>query len=143
MDLKLRIIHARDFLKLTPTGEVEFEASKRSLLEIASLNALPSQHDLLIDTRHKTGFLTLTEIAELVDALLENRELFRSKLAILAKPGQGLDNAKFAELYATNRGFRVAAFTEFEDVMTWLTNTAELTAESGSELTSGTTGEAA
>src|SRR5215475_4858201 len=139
MDLNLRVIHARDFLKMTPTGEVDFEASKQSLLEIASLNASPGQYDILIDTRHKTGFLTITEIAELVDAMLEHRELFRSKLAILAKPGQGFDNAKFAELYATNRGFRVAAFTDFEDVMNWLMNTAELRSESGFELTSSST----
>src|SRR5262249_52583577 len=90
-------------------------------------NASPRQYDILIDTRHKTGFLTLADIAELVDTMLEHRELFRRKLAILAAPGEGFDNAKFAELYATNRGFRIAAFTEFEEVMNWLMKPADLT----------------
>jgi hypothetical protein len=129
MDLNLRIIQARDFLELTPTGEVELETSKQSLLKLASLNATPRQYDILIDTRHKTGYLTLADIAELVDVMIEHRESFRSKVAILAQPGQGFDNAKFAELYATNRGFHVAAFTDFEEVMNWLMESTELTSE--------------
>jgi hypothetical protein len=132
--LNLRIIHARDFLKVTPTGEVELEASKQALLKLASLNAAPRQNDILIDTRQKTGFLTLADITELVDVMLEHRDSFRSKLAILASPGLGFDHAKFMELYAGNRGFRVAAFTDFEEAINWLTT--------ATELTSGTTEEA-
>jgi hypothetical protein len=126
MDLNLRIIQARDFLKVTPTGEVELEKSKQTLLRLASMNAEPSQYDILIDTRQKTGYLTLADIAELVDLMIEHRESFRSKLAILARPGLGFDHAKFMELYATNRGFHVAAFADFEDAINWLTSSIEL-----------------
>jgi hypothetical protein len=127
MDLNLRIIEAKDFLKVTPTGEVELEKSKQSLLNIVSLNLAPRQYDILIDTRQKTGYLTLADIAELVDLMLEHRDSFRSKLAILARHGLGFDHAKFMELYATNRGFQVAAFADFEDAINWLTTSVELT----------------
>ncbi|HZF41631.1 MAG TPA: hypothetical protein VE715_22620 [Blastocatellia bacterium] len=138
MDLNIRVIHARDFLKVTPTGEVELETSKKTLLNLASLNAAPRQYDILIDTRQKTGYLTLADITELVEVMLEHRDSFRSKLAILALPGLGFDHAKFLELYATNRGFHVAAFMDFEEAMNWLMASTELT----SELPSGPAGEA-
>jgi hypothetical protein len=133
MDLNLRIIHAKDFLNVTPTGEVELNKSKQSLLDLASLNAAPRQYDILIDTRQKTGYLTLADIAELVEIMVEHRDSFRSKLAVLARPGLGLDHAKFMELYATNRGFQVAAFSEFEDAINWLTSSTELTSGSAAE----------
>jgi hypothetical protein len=126
MDLSIRIIQARDFLKVTPTGEVELEKSKKALMGLASLNAAPRQYDILIDTRQKTGYLSLADIAELVDLMLEHRDSFRSKLAILARPGLGFDHAKFMELYATNRGFHVAAFADFEDAINWLTTSVDL-----------------
>src|SRR5262245_60429078 len=110
MDLNLRVIHARDFLKVTSSGAADLETSKRRLLRLASENAAPRQYDILIDVRQKTSHLTLTNIAVLVDVMLEHRDSFRSKLAILTLPGVGFDHAKFMELYANNRGFRVAAF---------------------------------
>src|SRR2546428_11473466 len=138
MDLNIRIIHARDFLKVTSTGEADLNESKRALLELASLNVAPRQYDILIDTRHKTTYLTLPDIAELVDMMVERRNSFRWKLAILAEPGAGFDHAKFTELYANNRGFHVAAFTDFEEAINWLMVSTELT----SELPSGPAGEA-
>jgi hypothetical protein len=38
MDLSLRIIHARDFLEVTPAGEIELGKSKQSLLNLASFS---------------------------------------------------------------------------------------------------------
>jgi hypothetical protein len=134
MDLSLRIIHARDFLKVTSTGKADLNESKRTLLNLVSLNAAPRQYDILIDTRQKTSYLSLMDIVELVDLMVEHRDSFRSKLAILVRQGPEFDHAKFMELYAGNRGFRVAAFTDFEEAINWLTT--------ATELTSGTTEEA-
>jgi hypothetical protein len=44
---------------------------------------------------------------------------------ILTSKGRQFDNAKFMELYAGNRGFRVGAFNEFEEAINWLTGSAE------------------
>jgi len=129
MDLNLRIIHARDFLKTTPTNEVDLESSKQFFLKLAEENAAPRQYDLLIDLRQTTGRLTLAEITEVIKVVVEHRESFRSKIAILTTPGVRFDNAQFAALYANNRGFQVAAFTDFEETMNWLMPSTELTAD--------------
>jgi hypothetical protein len=126
MDLNLRIIQARDFLKTTPTHEVDLESSKQFFLKLAEENAAPRQYDLLIDLRQTTGRLTLAEITEVIKVVIEHRESFRSKIAILTTPGVRFDNAQFAALYANNRGFQVAAFTDFEETMNWLMPSEEL-----------------
>jgi len=129
MDLNIRIIHGRDFLKATPTHEVDLETSKQFLLKLAQENAAPRQYDLLIDNRYTTGHLTLAEITELVKVVIEHRDSFRSKIAILTTPGVKFDNAQFGALYANNRGFQVAAFTDFEEAMNWLMPSTELPAD--------------
>jgi hypothetical protein len=120
MDLNFRIIHAKDFLKARPTGEYDLEMAKQVLLELAWENAAPGQYDVLIDVRGASMSFSFVDITELVQVMINNRDSFRSKLAILTVPGQRFDTAKFMELYADNRGFRVAAFEDFEKALNWL-----------------------
>jgi hypothetical protein len=131
MDLNIRIIGARDFLKTTPTFQVDLETSKQFLLELAWENAEPRQYDLLIDLRHTTGHLSLPEIIEFVKVVIENRDSFRSKIAILTTPGVKFENMQFVVLYAVNRGFNMAAFTDFEETIDWLMSSSEATSEGG------------
>jgi hypothetical protein len=129
MDLNIRIIHARDFLKTTPTFQVDLETSKQFFLKLARENAPPRRYDLLIDLRGTTGELSLPEITEVVKVLIEHRDSFRSKIAVLTTPGVKFENAKFAALYANNRGFQVAAFTDFEETINWMMTSSEALSE--------------
>jgi hypothetical protein len=90
------------------------------LLELARENSSLIKYDILIDVRAATGNLTLIDIAELVQVMIENRDSFRSKLVVLTSHGRQFDNAKFMALYAGNRGFQVGAFSEFEEAISWL-----------------------
>jgi hypothetical protein len=127
MDLNLRLIHAKDFLKTTPTGELDLETSKRLILKFALEHASPGQYDVLVDTRQTTGRLTLFDMAEMVNVMIEHRGSFRSKVAVLTSHGYQFEHAKFMELYAGNRGFRIGAFDDFGEAMNWLITSNELT----------------
>lgn len=128
MDLNLRLIYAKDFLKTTPKGEIDLETSKQLILKFAREHASPSQYDILVDTRQTTSSrLTFFDRAELVNVMIEHRESFRSKVAVLTSHGLQFDHAKFMELYANNRGFQVGAFDDFEEAMNWLMTSNELT----------------
>ena len=126
MDLNLRLIHSKDFLKTTPAGEIDLETSKQFILKFARVNSSPSQYDVLIDTRQTTGTLTLFDMAELVNVMIEHRGSFRSKVAVLTSHGYKFEHAKFMELYANNRGFQIGAFDDFEKAMNWLMNSNDL-----------------
>ena len=125
MDLNIRLIQANAFLATRPTGEYDLEMTKQLLLKLARENSLPSQYDVLIDTRAATGRLSFFDMTELVKVMIENRDSFRSKLAILTTLGSQFENAEFMALYAGNRGFRVRAFRDFEEAITWLTTLTE------------------
>jgi hypothetical protein len=125
MDLNLRLIRANEFLKTRPTGEYDLEMTKQLLLELARENSSPIKYDILIDVRAATGNLTLIDITELVQVIIENRDSFRSKLVILTSHGRQFDNAKFMALYAGNRGLQVGAFNEFEEAISWLMVSAD------------------
>src|SRR5262249_13215455 len=111
----------------TPTMEVGLETSKQFFLELARENSAPRQYDLLIDLRYTIGHLSFSDTVEVVKIVIELRDSFRSKIAILTTPGVKFENAQFAALYASNRGFKVAAFTDFEETVNWLTSSTELT----------------
>jgi len=124
MDLNLRLIQVKDFLKASPMGEYDLEMAKQFLLKLARENASPRQYDILIDIRGMSDSLSFADVAELVQVMIENRDSFREKLAILTSFGRQFDNAKFMELYAGNRGFRVGAFDYFEEALNWLVASA-------------------
>ncbi len=120
MDLDIRIIQHKDFLKTTPSGEIDLKESKRILLRLASLNKPPNNHDILLDLRATTTSLTITSITELVTLMTDHRDSFRNKLAVLTVPGPRHELAEFMEVYAVNRGLRLAAFDNFEAAILWL-----------------------
>jgi hypothetical protein len=125
MDLNIRVIHLRDFLRATPSGNLDLERSKELLWKLASENASGSKYDILLDVRKAETSLTLMDVTELVDVMIANRDSFLSRLAILVPPEATLKIAKFMELYAGNRGFQVAAFKNYEKVMDWLMNSPQ------------------
>ncbi len=126
MDLNIRIIHNREFVMTAPSGAVDIEKSRQMLLKLASMTMPPNDYDILIDCREVTSQPTITDIIQIVSFMLDHRSSFRNKLAILTHPGTRLEVAKFAELYAQNRGLKVAAFDNFESAIMWLSTATEM-----------------
>ena len=129
MDLSLQIIHHAEFLRTTPRGEIDLEASKQLFLRLASINRPPDGHDVLVDMRGTTSRATVAEIIQVVALMLDHREAFRHKLAILTLPGPRLESARFMALYARNRGLSVEAFDSFEEALLWLSTITEVSAD--------------
>ena len=131
MELDVRIVHYKDFLKTTASGELDLGESKRILLRLASLNKPPSNRDVLLDCRGTTTTLTVTDITILVELMIEHWNSFRNKLAILTPPGDPREIAAFMETYAVNRGFWVAAFDNFEAAILWLATIVDVPSQEG------------
>jgi hypothetical protein len=58
--------------------------------------------------------------------IIDNRDSFRAKLAILTSLDRQFDKVKFLELYAGNRGFQIGAFVDFEEALYWLVAPIEM-----------------
>jgi DNA-binding response OmpR family regulator len=117
---KLQIIKAGDFIKSTPTGDLDLMASKQGFAEIAATGADLHDYTVLIDLRDVKSSLTTSQIYELAAELVTYGSTFRRKTAVLARDNKNFDQATFFETAAQNRGFRVKAFTVFEDALVWL-----------------------
>lgn len=119
MTLKLHVIHARDFLRMTPDGKIDFEETRKMYLEAVSVEGLSYKLDMLVDFRQVDADLSTTDIWYLAEELSKHDEGFKDQIAVLVNPDR-FDNAKFFELCATNRGLKVAAFSSFEEAINWL-----------------------
>jgi hypothetical protein len=126
MDLNIRIIHHRDFLQTTPSGTIDLKASKQILLKVALANQPPNKYDVLLDIRGTTSQVSIADVTELVRFMMGYRESFYNKIALLANPDSRFELAKFMEVYAQNRGFKIAAFDNFEEAIDWLSTATDL-----------------
>jgi response regulator RpfG family c-di-GMP phosphodiesterase len=126
-NLKLQIVKAGDFISSTPTGDLDMKASKEGLAQIAAAGTHLRDYKVLIDLRDVKSKLSTADIYELAYELADYGETFRRKTAVLARPDEDLDQATFFENAAQNRGFKVRAFTVFENAILWLSSITQLT----------------
>ncbi|MGO8942355.1 MAG: hypothetical protein ACLQJ7_01595 [Syntrophobacteraceae bacterium] len=120
MATNIRIVHAHDFIRAAPEGDLDLEESQKLLNEIASATAGLVDYEIIVDTRKVQVEMSPTDLWYLAAELCKFREtFFRKKTAVLC-PLEEFDQAEFFELCAKNRGFQVKAFTSFEDAIEWL-----------------------
>jgi len=115
----IRVIRAHDFVRATADGQIEFEKSKKLLREVAEASATLVDYEIILDTRKAEGELSVTNLWYLAAELSDLGKAFHRKTAVLC-PLERFDSAEFFELCARNRGFRVRAFTSYEEAMEWL-----------------------
>jgi hypothetical protein len=119
MPTDIRVIHASDFVRATADGELDFEGSKKALTGVALAASHLVNYEILLDTQKTQSRMSVTDLWYLPAELSRLGEAFRRKTAVLC-PVEHFDSAAFFETCAQNRGFRVKAFTSFEDAVGWL-----------------------
>ena len=107
------------YVKATPEGKLDLVESKRLLQEIASAAAPLFAYQILLDVREALSVTSVTDQFYMAEELFEHREAFTEKMAVLCSNGQ-YDNKCFFALCAKNRGFKVIAFTSYENAFEWL-----------------------
>lgn len=119
MPVNVKVITAKEFVKTTATGVLNFAESRQTILDIASQIKTPGEYEILIDIRGAEPMLSTTNIYDLGKALADHPALRLSKIGLLV-PISGMDEAYFLETVAQNRGVRIKAFTDFENTINWL-----------------------
>jgi DNA-binding response OmpR family regulator len=125
-DSRIQIIKAGDFIRSSPTGELDMLASESGLAEIETASADLQDYTVLIDLRDIHSSLSTADIFDLASKLTRYGKTFRRRTAVLVRPDNDLGQAEFFETVAQNRGFKVRAFTVFEEAALWLANTPPL-----------------
>jgi len=119
MATNLRIIQARDCVKVTPDGWLDLERSKALLLEVAAAVAPLSEFHIILDTRKAESRMTSTNLWDLASELKRLGAAFSGKTAVLC-PLERFDMAGFFAISAQRLGYRISAFISFEEAIEWL-----------------------
>ena len=120
MGISVRIIPSSDFLRVRTDGRVDLDAGKQLLAGVADAASALGEYQVLIDIRNAVGRLSPDELHELAGTLIQFRNTFLHRTAVLC-PRERFDNARFFSLLAASYGFsRIRAFLAYEDAMEWL-----------------------
>jgi hypothetical protein len=120
MPTRITIIQAHDFIRATFDGTLDFEESKKAVMDIASASASLPDHELLVDTRNAEVELSVTDLWYLAVEFSNVQKAFSGRTALLCPSGD-FDRAAFLALCSQNRGLQVMAFASFEEAIDWLT----------------------
>src|ERR1700756_762286 len=118
VDIKLEVIHANEFLRMTETGFMDLAASKHALDELARAARDAGACEILIDAREAVKRRSTFESWELAADLERHEEFVGRKIAILVS-GTG-EAVEFFKQCALNRGYWVNVFHDYEKAINWL-----------------------
>ncbi|HKE61448.1 MAG TPA: hypothetical protein VKB33_03200 [Nitrospira sp.] len=128
MAYDLRVIPISEFMRTDVSGEVDLNASRELLSGLMAICEREKIDRILIDGRDATSHTTVLDIWMLAEELGSLGVCRGYRVAVLTRPRDNFDRVAFLELCATNRGYQLKAFREFEAAFTWLT-TEQLSTE--------------
>jgi len=118
--IDVKIVPAREFIRTNANGEFDLEGTKELFLAVFSKMKEANASEVVMDLREATTKMTASDINELLSVLNHVGSWSTWKIAIVYRPKNDWDRAKFFELGAQNKGYRVGAFQAFENALTWL-----------------------
>ncbi len=120
MPIDVKIVPAREFIRTKANGEFDLEGTKELFLAVFSKMKEANVSEVVMDLRELSTKMTSFDIYELLSVLDHMGSWSTWKIAIVYRPKDDFDRAKFFELCAQNRGYQVGAFQDFEEAITWL-----------------------
>ena len=116
MAVDVRIISITQFLRADVSGTL----METSLILLCDLIAACKDHNvdrILIDTREATSNTSVLDVWTLARKLTPSGLI---RVAVVNRPKEDVERGTFLELCATNRGYQLKAFNDFEAAFTWL-----------------------
>jgi len=116
----ITILPAREFVRTKSSGEFDLDETRKASVEVFSKMKDGNISEVLLDNREVYTKMTASDILQLFWELDHAGLLRDCKIAILNRPKDDFDRAKFFEACGQARGYQIGAFQEFEEAMSWL-----------------------
>ncbi|WP_173051032.1 hypothetical protein [Nitrospira sp. KM1] len=128
MACDIRIIPVKEFLRTDISGVIDLRASRELLGDLMTVCLHKKMDRILIDSREASSNASTTDVWTLANDLGRLGVSREYRVAILNLPKDDFDRGAFLELCASNRGYQLRAFRDFEEAFKWLTSdeTAEV-----------------
>jgi hypothetical protein len=128
MPLDLQIIRASEFVRVGPSEQLDFAASKQALRLLAAACRKRGIHHAVLDLRSlptpSKPIFTRVQLTELVETFQEAGFQRKQRLAILYRDDKHHGVRKFAFIGVLH-GWQVRAFSDFERALLWLSSDDE------------------
>jgi len=121
MAYNLKVIPISEFLRSDVSGIVDLKASRELLKGLVEICAKENLDRILIDGRDARSYASTVDVWTLANDLGTLGLSREYRVAVLNRPKDDFDRMAFLELCATNRGYQVRAFRDFEEAFSWLT----------------------
>jgi hypothetical protein len=123
--MNIRLIRIKDFLRSDVHGVYDLESTKRLMRELARASVEQGNRHILLDGRSADASgASVTDVWELAASLLSMGFAPGTRIALLytfpKHKSDYFDRAAFLETCASNRGFNLRSFREFEKALSWL-----------------------
>jgi len=120
MSSTITIVPAREFVRTKSSGEFDLDETRKTSVEVFSKMKDAKVSEVLLDNREAYTKMTASDILQLFGQLDHAGLLRGRKIAILNRPKDDFDRAKFFEACGQAKGYQIEAFQEFEEAMSWL-----------------------
>jgi len=121
MPANIKIVHAHEFIRATPEGQLNLNETRTLFLDITLAYESLQNYNIIIDTRKANSVMSVFDLWYLASELNKFIKSFSQKIAILYAP-ENFNDVDFFTLCSNNRGFNVNAFTSYEETLEWLLN---------------------
>ena len=120
MPIDVKIVPVKEFIRTKADGEFDLDGTKELFLAVFSKMKEAKASEVVMDLREASTKMTASDINELLSVLNHVGSWSTWKIAIVYRLKDDWDRAKFFELGAQDKGYRVRAFQTFEKALTWL-----------------------
>jgi hypothetical protein len=124
MPVNVRVIPITEFLRTDVAGHLDLKTSRVLLRDLMEACKAHNADRVLIDTREATSDASVLDVWTLASDLQSAGLGYEHRVAVLNRPKDNFDRGAFLETCATNRGYQLKAFRDFEAAFTWLTDGA-------------------
>ena len=122
MTSDVRISPISEFLRADVHGVLDTRGSREMRAKLIQAAAQHDVNRVLLDGRNARSEASTADIWTIANELGELGMSREHRIAfLLAAPREDFDRGAFLEICATNRGFQIRAFRDFEEAFSWLT----------------------
>ena len=127
MATKIKFIVTRDFLDVTPDGNINITTSRKLFADIAKAEDHAVDCELLIDLRDTKSLASIFDVYQIeADPSQHGDTPTNRRVALLVLPGTSFDRAGLFEAGPNDRGCSVNAFTDYEKATRWALSEEDL-----------------
>jgi hypothetical protein len=129
MASQIKLYKVKDFVRQTPTGEIDYDRSLEIIHELATAASFFADHNVLVDMRETTivGVEGMGAVLQLALEMAAYKSVFKGKVAnVVPNDEERLAVARQFRASLQLQGFSYEVFTNFEDAIDWLSEVTVL-----------------